>query len=273
MLLIGFAADQLVGYHFDIVSKKYKAKLCVYCCRVSSTTEDHIFAREFFRVEHRPNLPKVPACRRCNGRKSRLEHYLTSILPFGGRHETATATLVESVARRLPKNKKLSRELLSSMRPAWVREDAGLWLPTMSLNVDSAKLATLLKMIAQGLTWHHWNCLVPPNYYSDVLFMPDMVSVDFQGRVRSWGAERQVSIDLGQGTIRYEGVQTADPRELTVWSFSMFGGIAVSNGRSRDGGPIQSSSRWWVVTAPPDVGARLDGPIWRGPDLADQLDV
>jgi hypothetical protein len=246
------------------MGKRSVGKKCVYCCSAPSTTEDHIFARQFFLVTNRDNLPKVPACGRCNGRKSRLEHYLTSVLPFGGHHKAATDTVMESVTRRFPKNQKLSREFLRSLRPAWVQEGAGLVLPTASFKFDSSKLAVLLKMIARGLAWYHWKSMVPPDYYADVLFMPDMVTVDFQDRVRSWNAERRISIDLGDGTIRYEGVQMADPHELTVWGFTVFGGVAVAYDRSRDGGPIQSSSRWWVITAPPEVGKNFNGPLLFG---------
>jgi hypothetical protein len=38
----------------------------------------------------------------------------------------------------------------------------------------------------------------------------------------------------------------------------MYGGIAVSGGRSRDERPVQSCSRWWVITAPAEVAAQIE---------------
>jgi hypothetical protein len=162
--------------------------------------------------------------------------------------------------RRLPRNKKLSKQIVNSMQPAWVKEGSGLFMPTATVNIDGGKLEELLEMMARGLTWHHWKTYVGPEYCARVLFMPDLVTLDFQDRVRSWNTGRRVIRDFGDGVVQYEGVQAADPAELTVWGISIYGGVAVSNGRSRrDGGPIQSSSRWWVITAPPEVAAKIQG--------------
>ena len=66
------------------MSKRFRDKPCVYCLtNPSTTTGDHVFAREFFPEAARANLPKVPACESCNNEKSHLEHYLTAVLPFG----------------------------------------------------------------------------------------------------------------------------------------------------------------------------------------------
>jgi hypothetical protein len=119
----------LVGMIKVSMGKRSVGKKCVYCCSAPCTTEDHIFARQFFLVANRDNLPKAPACGRCNGRKSHLEHYLTSVLPFGGHHNAATDTVMESVTRRFPKNQKLSREFMRTLRPAWVEEALGLSSP------------------------------------------------------------------------------------------------------------------------------------------------
>jgi hypothetical protein len=66
------------------MSKRFKGKICVYCCEKSSADGDHVFSRQFLLEADRINLPKVPSCRSCNKEKSDLEHYLTAILPFAG---------------------------------------------------------------------------------------------------------------------------------------------------------------------------------------------
>src|SRR5258708_40196385 len=98
----------------DDVSKRFEGKDCACCPKVKAkaTTDDHMFAREFFTLADRHNLPKAPACQKCNGDKGKFEHYLTATLPFAGRHAQAVENLQTGVPGRLGKNQKLNRELL-----------------------------------------------------------------------------------------------------------------------------------------------------------------
>ena len=93
------------------MSKNFKDKLCVYCAKDESVGADHVFAREFFLIYDRNDLPKVPACSKCNRDKSEMEHYAVSVLPFGGRHATALVYL-EMVPKRLQRNPPLHRSLV-----------------------------------------------------------------------------------------------------------------------------------------------------------------
>src|SRR5262249_54282453 len=101
------------------------------------------------------------------------------------------------------------------------RRTAGLVLPTASFEFDSSKLAVLLKMIARGLAWYHWKSRVPPDYYADVLFMPDMVTVDFQD-VRSWNAERRFRMTLA---MALPGMRA---RKWAILMNSRYGGLRYS---------------------------------------------
>jgi hypothetical protein len=83
----------------------------VYCGERESTTPDHVWGRGFCLEQYRDNLPQVPACGKCNGEKSTLEHYLMTVLPFGCQHRDSQATLKTLVPKRLEKNAKLFREL------------------------------------------------------------------------------------------------------------------------------------------------------------------
>lgn len=101
------------------VSKRFKGKTCVYCTGEGiSQTADHVIAREFLPVAHRGDLPKVPACEPCNHAKSRLEHYLLAVLPFGSRHPTASSMLDSEVPRRLARNPSLHRNLAANQHNA-----------------------------------------------------------------------------------------------------------------------------------------------------------
>src|SRR5260370_9406528 len=108
------------------MSKRYKGKTCVYCVVAQSDTADHVLAREFVPITHRPQIPKVPACRRCNKTKSDLEHYLTAVLLFGGSHRDAATNLQDHGARRLAKNLRLHRRLAPGRSRVRTREPSVL---------------------------------------------------------------------------------------------------------------------------------------------------
>ena len=55
------------------MGKGYTDGSCVYCIERKAEVGDHVVARQFFLPERRGNLPKVPACKRCNNDKSRLD--------------------------------------------------------------------------------------------------------------------------------------------------------------------------------------------------------
>ena len=121
------------------MSKKFKDKLCVYCAEEPSTSGDHVFARQFFLPRHRINLPKVPACDDCNGEKAELEHYLASLLPFGGRHSDAGENLETMVPKHLGKNIGLNRALAQGQGAVWSQAGT-LIVPTMILPTSSSLL-------------------------------------------------------------------------------------------------------------------------------------
>jgi hypothetical protein len=140
------------------MGKGSKGKTCVYCAAVPAATMDHVFAREFFLVDRRPNLPKVPACAACNGAKSSLEHYLTAVLPFGGQHADGLVHLTEMVPGRLAHNQKLARQLSEGLSTNVVLGEA---TPAITIPIDPDKVGALFALIAKGLVWHHWQVLLP----------------------------------------------------------------------------------------------------------------
>jgi hypothetical protein len=235
------------------VSKRFKGKTCAYCAREKATTDDHVFAREFFTLADRHNLPKAPACKGCNSAKGKFEHYLTAVLPFAGRHSQAVANLQSGVPGRLANNRKLKRELLGSMKPAWLKEDGGLYRQTSIIDFDSDKLIGLLKFVGRGLAWHHWKLYLRPGDDVSVMLMPDMGSAYFATMTSSWRNAQRVVENLGNGTVQYVGVQAPDPPELTVWTIWMYGGLVLSDDRPKTDGQHESCSMWWVITGPPEL--------------------
>ncbi len=211
-----------------MASKRFKGKLCVYCCKNEATTGDHVFAREFFLKKHRDNLPKAPACFSCNNEKSQLEHYLTSLLPFAGRHKDASENLSEHILKRLNKNKKLHRSLSQNQLKVTLMEN-GINSQTTALPIKGGAIETLFESIVKGLAWHHWNVYLPTSYPIEILSLTDTGKKFFQDYLFSMQTTNRELINLGAGTVIYEGIQGVDTPEITVWRFHMYGGMLFSS--------------------------------------------
>ena len=237
------------------MGRKFKGLACAYCLEAAATTRDHVFSREFFLVEDRGNLPEAPACRKCNEEKSRMEHHLTAVLPFGGRHAQARENLETHVPPRLKKNRPLSRSLLESTKPAWIRHEGGIYQPTSVVEFDGKKLEALLKYIGRGLAWHHWRVYLRPVDEVIVMLLPEKSSALFQGLISNMRPEHQVEENLGRGTVQYVGIKAADPPQLTVWQIAMYGGLVLSDERKNADGESISCTTWWVFTGPPELAA------------------
>ena len=138
------------------MSKKYKGKVCVYCSQRESSTADHVFAREFFLKEERENPIKVPACAVCNNAKSKIEHYLASVLPFGGMHSDAKEHLSKQVPPRLEKNKRLKNDLKARTKYILLPDGS----KSLGIPFDGEKFIRLFECISMALSWYHWDTLI-----------------------------------------------------------------------------------------------------------------
>jgi hypothetical protein len=231
------------------MGKKYKGKLCPYCGTAISTSEEHIFARGFFREADRANLPKAPACRKCNGEKAELEHYAQTVLPFGGRHYAAKENLETIVQRRLQKNQKLFRELNAGRGRAMVVEKPdGLAVPTMTIPIQPAKLLVLAELITKGLAWHHWGLVFGRNTSIIGKFLTN-VGDDMMREFVSKTDLHQASNDLGRGTMRYWCCQHKAIPEAMICQIMLLGGVALANEDPSQG----VCSKITVVTRPPTL--------------------
>ena len=231
------------------MSKRFKDKTCVYCGN-SGSTADHIFARQFFPVERRDNLPQVCACQGCNGAKAELEHYLSSVLPFGGPHRESGALLESAVPARLARNRKLHLSLAEGRQTILVRED-GVARTTLALPFDSEKLFSLLGYVARALVAYHWDIIVPQTHFSRGSLLTDEGDLTYRELfMRRCRAEAQGN--LGNGLILYQGVQAIDRSLLTLWRFRIYGGMNfLGDPRS----PSEVATHLWSATAhSPPIG-------------------
>jgi hypothetical protein len=196
-------------------SKEYKGKQCVYCVEATATTADHVIGRNFFLVNRRDNLPQVPACKFCNGAKSELENYLMVVLGFGARHPDAAVNLQTMIPKRLKKNAKLNAEL-----EAGFAKSGGTTIP-----FDHVRFDKLFAMIAQELVWYHWQTLLGHGYSAIAATFSDSGAAFFEQMVAKLNTPNRVVGNLGENTFTYEGVQATNCPQMTVWRFSMYGGV------------------------------------------------
>jgi hypothetical protein len=211
-----------------MTGNKFAGETCVYCCTEPSTTDDHVFARKFFLETQRDRLPQVPACSRCNGSKSELESELMTTAPLGGRHVDAEENLARLAAPRVAKNLRLRRRLAQGQARLWSAE-ADIYRRTMSVPFDWEKVEALCVYLAKGLVWHHWKARLGTDCFVEahVLFGP--VHRMFRA-MQQLNARDRVLESLGKGTFSYWGLQGVDNPQITVWEFTIYGGLVSEHG-------------------------------------------
>jgi len=187
-----------------------------------------VFARTLFLERRRGNLPKVPSCSECNNGKSQLEHYLATVLPFGGRHDDASDNLQEQVPGRLARNVRLHRDLAEGQETVEQQQAGeGAVAATIALPFNGQRLLNYMEFVVKGLLWHHWRILLSPEHGVRVIAPKNAAaSLFLDAFARS--ARQHVTGDLGNGTVRYQGAQGTDYPELGVWAISLYGGVVLS---------------------------------------------
>lgn len=214
------------------MSKQFKGKVCVYCGKVAGTG-DHVFARAFFLEKHRANLPKVPACLVCNGRKAELETELSAIMPFGGRQADSLETLNTLVPPRLAANARLHRQIRNGKADLWTRQPSGLVLRGMTVPFPGEKLVELFEFIVRGVHAFDFKTVLDPETFVEVspLTIPELRSA--YRVMLTWNGSDRVHSQLGEGTFEYQGILGTDNRQISVWAFEMFGGMQIADAETR----------------------------------------
>jgi hypothetical protein len=225
------------------MSKLHKGKTCAYCAQPhASKTGDHVVARALVAEALRTQIPIVPACAACNGKKAELEHYAASVLPFGGRHAGAPASLSE-VEKRLAKNQRLHRELSTGQTRIWSQE-AGLMMPCLSIPIDGERLEALVGYIVRGLLFHHWGVALGDDYSVEAYSLTQHGEQTFN-QYLGLNAAQRVAGDIGQGVAVYRGVQAVDNPKISMWEFILFGGFKTV-GEDQ----TSTSTRFGAMTGP-----------------------
>ncbi len=225
-----------------MASKRFRDKQCIYCNEVPSTaTGDHLIARAFFLVSDRDNLPKVPCCKNCNGEKSALEHYLSSVMLLGGRHEPNVEALKLS-ERRLEKNLKLKRELGSKsgiIHRAPFKDGEGRF----GVPFDATKLVKYSRWVAVGLNWIHGGDKFSEIKTVDIKCVQITQHGDELLKNLIQSGDNILGENLGRGTFEYSGVVFSDGSNYcSIWRFSFLGGFRTTDRASNDSEAIWALS-------------------------------
>jgi hypothetical protein len=168
----------------------------------------------------------VPACNACNGHKSELEHYLTAVLAFGGRHADAAVNLQTMIPKRLEKNAKLRRSLVDGFTGE-------------KISLESGRIEDLFVLISKGLLWYHWQSILGSGDCAAATVFQDAGAAPLNYALSKLKPRGRVSGNLGEGTFMYEGLQTIDSPNSTLWRFLVYGGLRFGDSQnSREGASL-----------------------------------
>ena len=243
-----------IGGHLRRNTQQYKNKLCVYCRDAKSTTADHVFPRGIFQRHQLDSLPKVPSCKLCNNDKSKLEHYLLSVLPFGATHAHAKNALSVDVSKRLEKNKKLHRKISEGFGYTYIQQQSNILERRLVVKFDADKLHKFVGYVGRGLMWYHWNKLLPLESSFET-FTPSPIGIEYIGGLLNLSSSLRINTQLGEGTVRYHGVMSEVDEGVSVWAVQLFGGITIATENNEH---IQKNSCVVMVSGSRDMLNKLE---------------
>lgn len=114
--------------------------------------------------------------------------------------------------------------------------------------IDGERLLNLFKWITRGLLWFHWQVRLTDAHDVTVLTLTQAGEEIFD-RQFALNAANRVRRDLKNGTFWYEGAQAGDDPTVTIWRFSVFGGVQFGDPDV----PGEIASRIGVMTGPATI--------------------
>lgn len=128
--------------------------------------------------------------------------------------------------------------------------NGGPWAPQLSIPFDSQRLLTLFEYIAKGLAWHHWQVYLGQECFVKAGFFVGAGQQAFEQLLSMNG--NRVQDNFGHDTFEYEGVQSEECIELTVWRMSFYGGVEMGGDRSTQ---YERCKYGYVITTPTKIPA------------------
>ncbi len=124
----------------------------------------------------------------------------------------------------------------------------------MSVPLDWQMVEQWLVFVVKGLAWHHWKVLIGPDFAVYILALTPHGEALFQ-RFRKMRAAERIRQDVGAGTFSYEAAQGVDCPQVSVWEFSIYGGVTLAESRST---PKETVSKIGAVVGPKHVFDRAE---------------
>jgi hypothetical protein len=205
------------------MKKALRDSLCAYCGERPATTEDHVIGRNFFPVHLRGNLPKVPACSNCNGRKSNYERYAMAVFPFGSEHHAAQDILRTKVKLRLEKDQRLLRQLQQSQKDVTVVNRDGSTGTTFAIQLKDEQTLNLFDMIIRGLLWHHCRSPLPSSHVVRLFWLTDDELGLFKKFILGLSPDQFQNVSLANGAFWYQFTRNPDDPFFTAWILGVYG--------------------------------------------------
>ncbi len=235
------------------MGKRFKGLTCAYCSSPGiSSTGDHVIPRRFFPKHLRENLPQVPACAACNNAKSIDEHYLATVLPFGGNHPESAAMLEHDVPPRLMKNRKLHQSLTSGVGEVRLNND-GISARSMTLPIEAEQVSRFTRRVIQGMHAYHWEPVQPEMWAGAGMLSP--LGIEFHNAIMHMNGVR-LRENIGNGLFSYAALRSFKRPFISAWWLKLFGGVMLG-GDSRVPGYV-SRDLWGIVSIEP-VPEMFDG--------------
>jgi hypothetical protein len=121
-------------------------------------------------------------------------------------------------------------------------------------------LEELFGYITKGVVWHHWRATLGDDCFVAVhLPKRGAEQQQFIAMLRQRGAAR-VRENLGNGTFEYMGIQGTDNPRVSIWGFSIYGGVGISGGLHSK----EIITRIYALTGPARIKAQADRRIRAG---------
>lgn len=230
--------------------REWRGSTCIYCGKQMAVTEDHVIGRKFFPERLRGNLPKAPACAKCNNEKSKLESYVMAVLPFGSMHPAGQEMLKTMGKRRFEKNERLRRELREGQKVIRVRYPDGTTEDTISVPFDSDKWTRLCEMIIRGLLFHHFGQAMPQEYRVHVFHLTDTLLRWFKEEILSLSPDQFQDHSLADGAFRYQFTASPNDSFLSAWVLELYDLFGMC-GQTEDGKSLRTHTT--AITGPPEI--------------------
>jgi hypothetical protein len=214
------------------MSKRFKGKACVYCGGTSNSG-DHVVARNFFPERLRADLPQVPACQSCNNEKSKIEHYLATVLPVGSTHPVAEEIAHGTLSKRLDKNMRLRNELADGVTQLSYFSDEVNFATSFRPDVIE-KYAALM---ARGLLYHHFQVLLDEAHEArGSVFRQDATHAIDKIFNDVYPSVDVVSNNHAGNAFWYRGFSvTSEDPQTSMWHMRLYGGIKFGSENGMNG--------------------------------------